>query len=159
MNDLTSPELSGKRAQRRLCETIEVMAPSEGSRAVVELLGRVKAAWPPGRWEWDGRFGCALTTVNKDTETAGQAALTAQLGEAWTRKTLEKAPPLVQQVCNGTGGLKGAQLAFAAAIAEVVVYALWWPWGDGATISVRVGVVSGDASRNLAPEVRAAFGV
>ncbi|HEY0715676.1 MAG TPA: hypothetical protein VGF45_23540 [Polyangia bacterium] len=126
----------------------------------MDLLGRVKAAWPAGgRWEWDASFGCVLTTVNQATAPAGRAALTGAMSGTWTRKTLDQAPVPIQQLCGRTGGLRGEQMVAATALGNAVAYALWWPWGDGTTVSVRIGCASADAGENLVPSLRAAFGV
>lgn len=135
------------------------MASSDGSRALGELLGRVKAGWPAGTWEWDAPFECALTTLKQDAEAQGRATLSANLPGAWTRKTLDKAPALAQQVCAQTGGLRGDQLIFTADLGDIVAYALWWPWGSGSTFSIRIGVASSSAGQNLTPALRSAFGV
>jgi hypothetical protein len=120
----------------------------------------MKAEWPPGgRWEWDGRFGCALTTLNQGNEATGRAVLLAHLPAQWTRETLGQAPALVKQVCAVTGGLKGTQFVFSVNLGEAVIYCLWWPWGDGTTFSVRVGVASADSSSDPKVDLRAAFDV
>ena len=135
------------------------MAPPDTSQTLVELITRVKSEWPPGKWEWDAQFQCALTTLKKDAEAQGRAVLSASLPGVWTNKTLATAPTLAQQVCNQTGGLKGQQLLFSADLGSLVAYCLWWPWGDGNTFSIRLGALSNDASRDLKPELRRAFGI
>ncbi len=37
------------------------------------------------------------------------------------------------------------------------LFGLWWPWGDGATISLRVGVANCDRPTELYPQIRALF--
>ncbi|HEY0710597.1 MAG TPA: hypothetical protein VGG33_27590 [Polyangia bacterium] len=135
------------------------MASADGSQWLTELVARMKAGWPAGRWEWDGRFQCALTTLNQANEAQGRASLLASLPGTWTRATLGEAPPLVQRICERTGGLKGAQMVYGADLDGDLAYCLWWPWGDGATFSVRVGVISTDPGRDLTPDLRTAFGV
>jgi hypothetical protein len=42
---------------------------------------------------------------------------------------------------------------------RVFAYGLWWPWGDGMTISLRVGIAGVDESHDLMNKLREVFGV
>ena len=125
---------------------------------LTEQLGRVRATWPGGAWEWDGRFGCALSTVGKDLEASAREALGAELPSIWTADRLAEAPAVIQAVCAHAGGLRGAQRVFAAELADgTLVYCLWWPWGSGANFSGRIGAIA-RSGENLSAVVRAALG-
>lgn len=120
------------------------------------LLTGLRGGWSAGKWEWDGRLSSALSTIGRASEAEATSALTAAMPQVWTGKTLAQAPPLLQQICGRTGGLMAGQQAFSAALPdEVILYALWWPWGGGANISVRIGC----SHESVLPAVRAAFGV
>jgi hypothetical protein len=120
---------------------------------LTEQLGRVVAAWPGGAWEWDGRMGCALSTVGKAQEAGARAALAAGLPSVWTADQLAQAPQALQEICARVGGLRGDQLVFSAELGEgAVAYCLWWPWGGGANFSARIG-----ATGNMDAQVRAAL--
>jgi hypothetical protein len=126
------------------------------SQALAVLLPRIGAGWPGSKWEWDGRLECALSVVATGNEAQARAALSAQLPVIWTGDTLGQAPVLIKQICGRTGGLLARQLAFVVELPEgVLAYALWWPWGSGANVSVRIGV----SHESVMPGVRAAFGV
>jgi hypothetical protein len=126
------------------------------SQALSALLPRIGAGWPGAKWEWDGRLSCALSVVAKADEAKAQAALTAQLPVLWASDTLGGAPPVIKQICARTGGLLWRQTAFTAELPKAVfAYGLWWPWGSGASVSVRLGV----SHESVVPTVRAAFGL
>jgi len=38
-------------------------------------------------------------------------------------------------------------------------FAMWWPWGDGSRVSIRLGVAGSDRSKELYPLVRSLFGI
>jgi hypothetical protein len=123
---------------------------------LIVRLESLRAAWPGGAWEWDGRLGCALSTVSKAQEPQARQALTAGLPSLWTSDTLAEAPEALQAVCARVGGLRGDQQIFSAVLdGGAQVYCLWWPWGGGANFSARIGVTAGD----LEAVVRSAFGV
>jgi hypothetical protein len=131
--------------------------PSDPPPALTEVLSRLRAAWPAARWEWDGRFRCALSTLDKNTVAQGRAALTAALPALFTAKTVAKAPPAVAKICTATGGLRGDQEVFAAELPDgSTAYCLWWPWGTGSNFSARIGALG---AADLAPAVKTAFGV
>lgn len=120
------------------------------------LLPRVRADWPGGKWEWEDRLNCALSTVARAHEAKARTAVTAVLPSVWTADTLGEAPPLIKQICARTGGLLPGQLVFGVELPEgVFAYALWWPWGSGANVSIRLGV----SHESVLPTVRAELGL
>ena len=129
-----------------------------GFEAAIEalrlLLPRLRTDWPGSKWEWDDRLNCALSTVAKASEAEARSKVTGVLPSVWTADTLGQAPALIKQICARTGGLLPGQAAFSVELPEgVFAYALWWPWGSGANVSIRLG-----ASHETAmPTVRAAF--
>lgn len=125
-------------------------------QAVGQLVPRVTADWPGSKWEWDGRLDCVLSTVAKASEGQARTALAAVLPRAWTADSLAAAPVLIKTICARSGGLLPQQLAFSADLPEgVFAYALWWPWGSGANVSVRIGV----SHESVLPAIRTAFAV
>jgi hypothetical protein len=131
--------------------------PEARSLLLTDQLQRVRAAWPGGPWEWDGRFGCALSTVGTEHQAVARAALLAGLPESWTEATLTQAPAAIQGVCAAVGGLRGTQLVFAALLGDgAFAYCLWWPWGSGANVSARIGATE---PKQLNPVVRSTLGI
>ena len=126
------------------------------SQALPALLAQIGTGWPGSDGEWDDRLTCALSTVATTQAPQVQTSLTAVLPAVWTANSLAGAPALIQQICARTGGLLPNQQAFSAELPEgVFAYGLWWPWGSGANVSIRVGV----SHESVLPVVRAAFGL
>lgn len=125
----------------------------KGSKALAELIQGIRAAWPGAAWEWDGRLGCALSTVSKAQEAEALSLLAKHLGKSFSSSTLVGAPPDLQSVCARTGGVRGSQLVFAAPLPTGgTAFCLWWPWGSGVNFSARVG-----ATDDLTLFVRSSF--
>jgi hypothetical protein len=130
--------------------------PAGRTQSVVDLLQRLRAGWP-GRWEWDGRFDCALSTLTGTDQGKARESLTAGLPSVFTGATLAGAPALLRQICTDAGGLRGGQMVFSAELpTDVVAYCLWWPWGSGANVSARLGAAAADGA-DLTAAVRSAF--
>ena len=128
------------------------------TRSPGELLAAIRDGWPGSRWEWDGRFGCALATVDAGGEARAREVLAGALPQQWTADTVGGAPAPVSQVCSRTGGLRGEQLILSGAAADgTTAYCLWWPWGGGKNFSARVGITGGTADPKAA--LKTAFGV
>jgi len=93
-------------------------------------------------WEWDDRFGAALTTFKKEREEDVLAMLDRNLPVCHDVKTIKDAPKLARQIAGAFGGLRAGQRLFFSDDAEApMLVGAWWPWGNGSTISLRVKAV------------------
>lgn len=123
-------------------------------------MKQVRAAWPARGWSWDGRLSCVSSSFAAELEGKARAAAGLALGTEWTSTTIHKAPPPVRQLADRTGGLRPGQMILAGnAIGPGFAYGLWWPWGDGMTTSVRIGLEGMDGSHDAFQRLRDAFGV
>ena len=65
--------------------------------------------------------------------------LARALPTVWSERTMPAAPEVIREVGERSGGVRAGQLIYARdAVVSVVPYGLWWPWGNGSTISLRV---------------------
>ncbi len=91
------------------------------------------------KWERDEQTNGAMAIMEIDASDRVLAALEAQFSHQWTHKTLRKAPPSIRAAMKEFGGLRAKQQAFATMLAEdIVLLGLWWPWGHGGTVSIRL---------------------
>jgi len=129
--------------------------------AALETLAKATAEAFAGvlTWKWDGRFQAAVAEFDLSAQEKVRAVLRQHLAHSWDSATLGTAPAPVQAACAGLGGLQRGQLAFASGTQEPLLFAAWWPWGNGRTVSLRVIPRTGSA---VDPETlksfRAAFG-
>ena len=115
-------------------------------------------------WEWDDRFGAALSPFRAPHRSKVHALLEETFGTAWDSTSIEGAPPAVARIADAFGGLwPGQELFVSEADRGVATCACWWPWGNGETISVRIALVADgvpDAERPaLVAELRSWFAV
>jgi hypothetical protein len=128
--------------------------------SLFEGLVRLRARWPVRGWSWDSRLACVSSSFPVEVEDRARAAAKEAFSESWTRETLAKAPPRVRVVAEKAGGMRSGQLVLASAgPTGVLTYGLWWPWGDGMTISLRVGLADVDDASELTVQFRGLFGV
>jgi hypothetical protein len=124
---------------------------------VLDALGVLVAEWPKPPWSWDGRFGMVSCAVSgADIELARAVAVRA-LPHSFDATSLASAPAALRTLVDGCGGLRGNQLVFCDDASAPTAVGLWWPWGGGGTVSLRVGLL--DSSDESAKALRARFNV
>jgi hypothetical protein len=133
-----------------------------GSRAASDVLFTalllLKEHWPMGGWSWDSRLSCVSSSFSMVSELDARRALSSALRFRWTDRTIDTAPPAVQDLAEATGGVREGQELFATEEFDgSIAFALWWPWGDENTISVRAGVAGARIS-DEEPRLREVFG-
>jgi hypothetical protein len=123
-----------------------------------DSLGHFRLAWPKRGWSWDTRVSCVASSFGADTADEARTALKLAFPHSWTHRTTARAPAVLQQIAERTGGIRADQVLYATeACAGVIAFGLWWPWGDDTTISYRVGLSSTD--HELEELLRETFGV
>jgi hypothetical protein len=129
--------------------------------SILDSMQHLALAWPVGAWSWDGRFSCASSSFGAEHEAKARAAIVAgSLGTEWTMTTLAEAPPAVRDLAARTGGLRAGQLLFTGAeLGPTFVFGLWWPWGNGSTISLRIGLAGSDVQEEQYRSLAALFGI
>ncbi|HQY62559.1 MAG: hypothetical protein IPF92_01850 [Myxococcales bacterium] len=117
-------------------------------QASFDALSALKRDWPTRGWTWDSRVGCVTSSFTVEQELRARAAVNAAMPAQYTHVSLERAPAALQQVVEISGGLRPGQLALALGpTAGLLVFGLWWPWGDGETISFRLGLADVDPAK------------
>ncbi len=90
-------------------------------------------------WQWDDHFDCLLSEFSVDHEHAVFLQVKKHYPHIWDRKTIKKADPFLRHRAGVFGDLVKNQLLLTQdSDGQEDVMLAWWPWGHGATISVRV---------------------
>jgi hypothetical protein len=128
-----------------------------------ELFGaleRLKSKWPGSEWSYDRRLRCVASSIPLAQEGAARAAMAEVLTTSWNAETLATAPEEVRKLVDGCGGVRASQLLFwGGAAGAPGAFGLWWPWGDGTTVSLRIGLHDLDQPKERYPRLRDIFGV
>ena len=103
---------------------------------ILDTLAQLRAGWPSPEWTWDPRLECATSSF--------EVSLV----------------PGVRPLSERCGSLRSNQLLLTGhGVAGMFPFALWWPWGEGSKVSVRLGIMSADRPKEISPRVRAVFGI
>lgn len=104
-------------------------------------LEQLRKLWPKKGWSWDYRFNCVASSFHVDLTTECERAVLAIFPDEYSQRTITKAPEHIQELAEEVGGIRADQRIFTMpSNARLVPYAMWWPWGDEITISLRVGL-------------------
>jgi hypothetical protein len=91
-------------------------------------------------WKWDRRFETVLAEFSVDKKDQVRAILERFLDSVYDSSNVGNGPETVRNVENHFGGLWPGQLLFTSdPKREALIFATWWPWGDGKEISIRIG--------------------
>jgi hypothetical protein len=132
----------------------------DASQPLFDALSRLKQSWPARGWSWDSRFVALASTFTVPYEAQARKAAGDALPAEYTSTTLSNAPPELRDLAARTGGLRSGQLLLAGGpIGGITAFGLWWPWGDGETISMRVGLLDIDMAREPWRRLRDIFAV
>ena len=118
-------------------------------------LSALRTEWPTKEWSWDNRMSVVTSAVSGPHIDAARAVVEKALPQVFDGTNLVSAPDTLRQIITATGGLRGSQLAFADGNA----FGLWWPWGGGGTVSLRVGLIGAAKDEALATRLRDLFAV
>lgn len=121
-------------------------------------LLQFKNTWPSGGWSWDNRFECLASTISQGNSGEGWRAAQALFAHVWDEMTVRTAPPSLTKVSAETGGVRAGQFLLSTdAVDDLLIYGLWWPWGEeGSNISMRIGLTGASAPAELL-KLRSAF--
>jgi hypothetical protein len=127
---------------------------------LLDRLTQLKDSWPAPPWTWDGRFSAIASSFGADLEPAVRTSAMLAFPRGWTTRSLDTAPPELRALAERTGGLRaGQRLLGGDLLASPNLFGLWWPWGGGDRITLRIGILDLAGDAEPLPRVRELFGV
>lgn len=106
------------------------------SSIIEALADRVK-------WKYDGFNDALLAEFSADKEQVILPIIRQHLLEEWHAKNVKQAPPLIIHLAGKYAKLSKKQKLFYPRSSELPqVMLAWWPWGHGATVSIRLFTVN-----------------
>jgi hypothetical protein len=122
-------------------------------------MAQLRASWPSRGWSWDARLSCVTSTFSVELASKARTATEIALPSEWTSTTIRRAAPVLRDLAERTGGLRAGQMLLASTmVGAALAYGLWWPWGDGMTTSMRIGLAGTEATQDAFLRLRDVFG-
>jgi hypothetical protein len=122
-------------------------------------LTRLKDTWPAPPWSWDSRFATIAASFAIDLEPAVRASAVFAFPRGWTTTSLDTAPQAFRDLAARTGLRSRQRLLGGDELTAPTLYGLWWPWGGGDKVTLRIGIIDADAATEPMPAIRALFDV
>ena len=119
------------------------MAISDSNPSDVESMSRELSSAFQGTlsWKWDKRFETVLGEFPVNDVDKSRAVLERHLSHLFDSSNVGNGPALVRAVDDHLGGLWRGQLLFTSdPDRAALVFCCWWPWSDGKSVSIRIGV-------------------
>lgn len=88
-------------------------------------------------WEWDAHTQALQGAFSVDHKDAVWAILEEEFPHIWSSKNLRSCPPETRQQARHFARLQKQQKLLCG-YKEPALMAAWWPWGHGATVSLRL---------------------
>ncbi|MBA3012574.1 MAG: hypothetical protein FP812_20400 [Desulfobacula sp.] len=108
---------------------------------LAQILGKNRV------WKWDARFETALAEISVADKEGIYGILTRHMGKTWNTDNADSTPKVVQMVIDYFGGLNpGQTLLTSDPDQDGLLLCAWWPWGNNATISIRLAVFADSLS-------------
>ena len=95
------------------------------------------------RWQWDERFHVALIVFEKEDMESILSIVSNEFDQQWDSTTIDNASDLIGKLADSLSGVSPGQRIFTSEEgASLILFAAWWPWGNGSNISMRIGIFS-----------------
>jgi len=128
--------------------------------AVFGALAQLRERWPSTDWTYDRRLRCVASSIPLAGAAGARATFAEALPIVWSTATLASAPASVQALAETCGGLRASQeLLWGGDADGPGAFGLWWPWGDGTTVTLRLGLHGVDQPKVRYPRLRDVFGI
>ncbi|WDE10095.1 hypothetical protein [Thalassomonas haliotis] len=92
------------------------------------------------QWQWEDQREVLLSEFSKDKVETTLGVLREHYSHEWDRKNIKKAPKALKKQLGELAVLYKEQKLFTqpAQADQAAGVAVWWPWGHGGTISLRI---------------------
>lgn len=90
-------------------------------------------------WQWDEHFACLLAEFSVDHEVPVFMTASKLFPQVWDKNNIKQADPFLRHRAGEFGLLtKNQRLLTIDTTGQQDIMLSWWPWGHGATLSMRI---------------------
>jgi hypothetical protein len=103
----------------------------------------IDALSPIVKWQYNDFHGVMLAEFSVDKQDQVRLALQQVLPLSWDAKSIKKAPSELKHKAHFFAKLSKNQMLLSDHLEnQPKIMVAWWPWGHGATVSIRVFLTS-----------------
>jgi hypothetical protein len=121
-----------------------------------DICAKIQLNIPPAfPWQWDATFQTVLVAIDCSEMDLVLFPITLEFDEQWDFATVQNLPSGFYRYFNDRFGIVPGQKIFTSQDADGrVLFAVWWPWGDGTTISLRIGLFVPDGGITAPDQIK-----
>ena len=95
------------------------------------------------KWQWEANRKAILSEFARDKIEQTLQLLQQQFIHQWNKKSIKKMPKSLKAQLGDLTKLSKNQFLFTSPASEnnPATLAIWWPWGHGATVSLRLMIL------------------
>ncbi len=110
----------------------------EHTKPIIEALGDMH------KWQWEPERKSLLSTFSRDKISDTLSVLHQEFPHQWDKKSAKKITSKLKAEMGDLFKLLEGQLLFTKPADEQTptILAIWWPWGHGGTVSLRLMLLS-----------------
>ncbi len=96
------------------------------------------------KWRWEDKMSALLAEFSWEKKERILKQLRQLFSDEWNKKSIKKAPKALKEELGQLAQLNKEQLVFTRPATEnsPALAMIWWPWGHGATYSMRIKVLN-----------------
>ena len=110
-------------------------------------------------WRWEEKQSALLAEFSWEKKERFLITLRELFSEEWNKKTIKNAPKTIKDELGELALLSKEQLIFTrpATATTPALALIWWPWGHGATYSMRIKILTANYDRTLVQYEKPSF--
>jgi len=107
-------------------------------------------------WRWEESRQVMLSEFANGKAEQTLAVLRNNFADEWDRKNIKKAPKALRDQLGDLSKLSKEQKLFTrpATAQQPATLAIWWPWGHGATLSLRLTILKSNYEYTPKPQTK-----
>lgn len=93
-------------------------------------------------WSWDDQYRTVLTVIPEELVERLKNLLAEIFEYQWDYLNIENASHAVYQFFTDFFGIIPGQQIYSYETEDLILFAVIWPWGEGGSCSLRIGIYS-----------------
>jgi hypothetical protein len=104
----------------------------------------VKKTFSDKAWDFDSRFNSLLIVFDRKWVDPMMRTLDDEFTEKWDSRSIKKASSAIKKLVKALYGIEPGQFIYSDENndQDLALYAAWWPWGNGDSVSLRISIYS-----------------
>lgn len=109
-----------------------------------DICLEVKKTFSDKAWDFDSRFNSLLIVFDQQWVDPMKRSLDSEFSKRWDSASIKKASKSIKKLVKSIYGIEHGQFIYSDENEDhdLALYAAWWPWGSGDTISLRISIYS-----------------